>query len=106
MIKIALATAALIGALSTNVQAATPGPSIVLTGLSSAQVDQAIKVSAQDACRQAYRGGDITTEYDGAGYDLCVQRTVAGAQAAVAKAVQSGTAQVTKIVFAPEPEHH
>jgi len=106
MLKIALATAALVGVLSTNVQAQTRGPSVILTGLSPAQVASAIQVSAQAACRQAYRGGDITTEYDGAGYDLCVKRTTADAEAAVAKAEQSGTAQITKIVFALEPEQH
>lgn len=106
MFKIALTAAALAAVLSSNVQAQTARPSIVLTGLSSAQVAHAIRVSAQTACRQAYRGYDPTDVLDAAGYDICVTRTVADAQAAVAKAIQSGSDQVTKVTFAPEPEQH
>jgi hypothetical protein len=72
-----------------------------LDGLTPSQVRLLVKRTAAAACRQAYRGGDITKEYDAAGFAQCVQHTASNALDQIDAAAASGQ-PMTKLTIAPE----
>ncbi len=86
-----------------NAQTAAPVVfSLAVAGLSRDQVEVSVQAKARVACRAAYRGLDLTTEYDFAGYQLCVQNTVAEALAQAAPALAAGAP--IRFVIRPQPE--